>query len=880
MAATARPPKQSRKGIPDPSARRPQAWATGARASPTFSPAGSNARLPNVSQPASPGFPPLAQTNGVPRTDRPQDRVLQQLSGLTGTTITLSTKTKQRYEGVIASTSGEGDTTGVTLKDVKELTQPGAPLKDIFFIASTNIETWSSGPADAKAPNGTDTFKTDTDISQKNLLRRDRELQAWQPSSPEASTQPPAQAPNAGLTDDLTFGPGASSGKISWDQFDVNEKLFGVKTSFDEHAYTTPLNRDAPDFKEKEKKAQQLANEILGSTANNTHIAEERVMNFTGDNSTNEEDKYGAVVRGANAYVPPGARKTNSGGVVSVKEAVAANAASGAKPEIPKLSVNAPDGSTVAVNSAASPATKPAADAVPAFREFVSSERDRLMKKRQALVKHEMDKRMAELVKFSKTFKLNKPIPDDLVPILAKDEEKQKQIKEKSSKDAESTQARAIGPLTTTATAGSSNNNIGASATSTKLAQPTPSSAKPPAAVPDIAKQAALSAAKSSVGIGKSASGAKTDAKGGRISMFIQPIPPFKGKRVSATPTGGSNAANANAGASGSAAAGATPNASRTNSAQQAVSPLSPAAANRLNVNASSFRPNGKAFSPVGSPSVNGGASASPKPKDSSTSSTQPTTPNPFFGTRVIKKGPAVSIKDDFNPFKHNKFADAAQVSATWPYNGKRYMTMFPPNVPVPPPQPQQSSPHMAHPGPPQPMPPPDPYDNEAAAQAAARGYMYAYQPYGYPGQMMPGMPPPPPGMYPGPYMQPMPYPHMPPPGGWYSPSFLKENVIDGFTVAMYPTTPMGQMPRFGMPPPPPGTYPPPPNGAGPRPSMPPTPIPSHAHAHPYYHQSPQLQHAVPYPMMMPPPPGAPGVPHPYEGAPAPPVQMGGVNHG
>lgn len=107
-------------------------------------------------------------------------------------------------------------------------------------------------------------FKTDTDISQKNLLRRDRELQAWQPCSPEASTQPPVQAPNAGLTDDLTFGPGASSGKISWDQFDVNEKLFGVKTSFDEHAYTTPLNRDAPDFKEKEKKAQQLANEILG----------------------------------------------------------------------------------------------------------------------------------------------------------------------------------------------------------------------------------------------------------------------------------------------------------------------------------------------------------------------------------------------------------------------------------------------------------------------------------------------------------------------------------------------------------------------------------------------------------------------------------------
>jgi hypothetical protein len=45
-------------------------------------------------------------------------------------------------------------------------------------------------------------------------------------------------------------------------------------------------------------------------------------------------------------------------------------------------------------------------------------------------------------------------------------------------------------------------------------------------------------------------------------------------------------------------------------------------------------------------------------------------------------------------------------------------------------------------------------------------------------------------------------------------------------------------------PPPPPGAYPPPPNGAGPRPSMPPTPIP--AHAHPYYHhQSPQCTQQI-----------------------------------
>lgn len=71
---------------------------------------------------------------------------------LQGTTITLSTKTNVRYEGTVASTSGEGDTTGVTLRDVKELSSPGAPLKDQLFIAATNIDQWTSGPADARTP--------------------------------------------------------------------------------------------------------------------------------------------------------------------------------------------------------------------------------------------------------------------------------------------------------------------------------------------------------------------------------------------------------------------------------------------------------------------------------------------------------------------------------------------------------------------------------------------------------------------------------------------------------------------------------------------------------------------------------------------------------
>ncbi|KII90025.1 hypothetical protein PLICRDRAFT_29180 [Plicaturopsis crispa FD-325 SS-3] len=693
MSTAARQQKPARKGGPDP-ARRAPAW-NGARASPTFSPSGAPARLPNG--PPQGAFPPLGgQPNGNARTDNPQDRVLQNLSGLTGTTITLSTKTSQRYEGVVGSTSAEGDTTGVTLKDVKELSSPGAPLKETLFIATTNIDKWASGPADAQATNG-DSFRTDTDISQKAPARQNRELQAWQPD-------PDSSGASTTLTqgDDLTFGHSANN--TSWDQFAANEKLFGVKTGFDEDLYTTKLDRSAADFKERERKAQKIANEIIGSATNNPHIAEERNM-VVDDSGVNEEDKYGAVVRGTNAYVPPGARR---GGVTSPTET--------GKSDAPKVTVNTPDGAaasqpsaqTSSSSKAASPApssngNKPPADPLPAFRDFVTNEKVRLTQKRQALVKSEMDKRMAELVKFSQSFKLNKPIPDDLVPILAKDEEKQKQIREKSTKDAHAPQARNIGIASTAGTAPNvASSRVPAVLQSGKHAPDATRKATP--APPGSAKAPPASAQKPAAAAAKPAE----PAKKGAISMFIQPIPAFKGPKQS-RPAANSN--NANGSSAPRAPAAPVPSAP----APAANPPMSPNTANRLNVNAHSFRPNTKA---TPSPSTQS-ASLSPKPKQSDTPRSS-STPNPFFGTRVIKKNTPVHIKDDFNPFKHNKVVEAGQVSAIWPYSGKRYMLMFPPLQHQPP----QQSPHMMAPGPP-PIPPPS-YEEDSAQQAAARGYVYA----------------------------------------------------------------------------------------------------------------------------------------------------------
>ncbi|TBU26223.1 LsmAD domain-containing protein [Dichomitus squalens] len=645
MATAARQSKPPRKG-PDPAARRTNAW-TGARASPTYSPAPANARLPNGNQQGPPGaFPPLANANGArpPAPTAEHNRVLSQISGLTGTTVTITTKNNLRFEGVVASTTPEGDTTGVTLKDVKEVNTPGAPLRETHFIAATNIQEWTSGPADAKIPNGADTFKTDTDIS-KTGGRRERELQAWQPESADANgaAAPGASGPaNPRNVDELTFGPGASGG--SWDQFAVNEKLFGVKAGFDEDAYTTKLDRNAPDYKEKERKAQQLANEIMNSAVNNVHVAEERIMNLTNDGSAaNEEDKYGAVVRGANAYVPPGARKTGSATTPP------------AKSEVPKVAVNAPDGAAVPSSTTASTPTgskvpspapsgaaaKQPADAVPAFRNFVSTEKDRLLKKKQALMKSEMDKRLSDLVNFSKSFKLNKPIPDDLVPILAKDEDKQRAIKEKSTRDAEDTKARAIGVSNTIA--------------ATPGVRPVPAPGKAgveTSRAAAAAKPAGTSAAGSSMQKTSTAPSKPGESK--KISMIIQPIPPFKGKRASTAAAPSQLQPVAPAATNGSAKA--------------APSPLSPTAQNRLNVNASSFRPTVKAFSPGASPSpsANGAtSSASANGKQAQSENVSPQgPPNPFFGTRVIKKSPPVHVKDDFNPFKHHKVIEAAQVGA------------------------------------------------------------------------------------------------------------------------------------------------------------------------------------------------------------------------
>jgi PAB1-binding protein PBP1 len=118
-------------------------------------------------------------------------------------------------------------------------------------------------------------FRTDTAIS-GNRTAGERTLQRWQPDVPSTADHSLEK----------------SSGAAPWNQFDANEKLFGLKTDYDENIYTTRIDKSHPRYRERMAIADKKAKEIESSVASTSHVAEERVMDFAGgDNGGDEEDK-------------------------------------------------------------------------------------------------------------------------------------------------------------------------------------------------------------------------------------------------------------------------------------------------------------------------------------------------------------------------------------------------------------------------------------------------------------------------------------------------------------------------------------------------------------------------------------------------------------
>jgi len=123
-------------------------------------------------------------------------------------------------------------------------------------------------------------FRTDTAIS-GNRSQGERPLQRWVPDGPPDTLG------------SLESGRMSNSGGGAWDQFEENERRFGVKTDYDENIYTTTINKKHPQYKQRLAEAERKAREIERSAANNSHVAEERIVdNLAGEeNGVDEEDK-------------------------------------------------------------------------------------------------------------------------------------------------------------------------------------------------------------------------------------------------------------------------------------------------------------------------------------------------------------------------------------------------------------------------------------------------------------------------------------------------------------------------------------------------------------------------------------------------------------
>lgn len=218
--------------------------------------------------------------------------------------VEIITKDETTYQGICINNViiDESNLTDiVTIKSVKCLkygSKSPVSISGTISIKVSDIVTILSHSGSIKKSNQQSTAPVDKVYHSSKIS--ERELNLW--NIPDSQT-----ATNSSL---LTLE--ESTSHESWDQFSVNEKLFGCKTDFDEELYTTSLDRSTPEFKRLEKDAERIAREIQHSYSGNLHVSEERKQDITDNDALDEEERYSSVIRNPSSYVPPIFRKNSS----------------------------------------------------------------------------------------------------------------------------------------------------------------------------------------------------------------------------------------------------------------------------------------------------------------------------------------------------------------------------------------------------------------------------------------------------------------------------------------------------------------------------------------------------------------------------------------
>lgn len=263
------------------------------------------------------------------------------------------------------------------------------------------------------------------------------------------------------------------------------------------------------------------------------------------------------------------------------------------------------------------------------FRQFANSERARLAERKRVQASQDRTAKINDLVRFSKTFKLKTPVPNDLVGILAKDPKKQEQIMEKAQRDHEEA----------------------------KTAPPTSHSASSSGQLPSVPKfdksqiperntlnNSRGTSAKQSLTRGQRAFGQPSPFTGGTVPLAPRgQVASLRDKNVSIPAP--IPMPEIRSGASAAADKSGLSSPRGTDTPTSAVS-------TKFNVRALEFRPTVAPFNPT-APSV---SAASPSPVARTASIARSANPSLFFGSRKPKPASErIDVMQHFNPIDRMK---------------------------------------------------------------------------------------------------------------------------------------------------------------------------------------------------------------------------------
>lgn len=252
---------------------------------------------------------PVASSVSKSENDKKRnERLLIVYAPLVGSRVTVFLYDGAVFEGTLESFETGGNEFALILRMAtmirsgQEVIDPSIKagvtfeLMNIRFEDMAELKAVGSGTGNS-ASGASGGIGTDSAISKRRGdFGKERELHRWTPENGTADMNNSLDAANSSST--------------KWDQFATNEKLFGLKTDFNEEMYTTKLDRNSAHIRANEAKAERIAKEIMaGSTGGNIHLADER--GFEGA-CEDEEMLYGAVIRedqtSGGGNLPPGFR--------------------------------------------------------------------------------------------------------------------------------------------------------------------------------------------------------------------------------------------------------------------------------------------------------------------------------------------------------------------------------------------------------------------------------------------------------------------------------------------------------------------------------------------------------------------------------------------